>query len=328
MTQQFFSNLRLKKVIFFLFLFSLISLIQLYLIIKIVDKGDQVSIRDLIFTTFVSDLNTNKIKNILSEIEYSKFDENQKQYYLKQIDKRLQNIILSLQNELNIDKKVELLLNQFSPSFNLENVECNSTTNLVYNVNTIFTKGLGCCSDYAKVSIFLLNLLGIDAREVNNYRHTTIEYFNKQKRKWIWMDPSYRIFAYKGKNIDNKLDQFEVFTNKLNDSTFYQFASKQLLNFIPLKQIHYYRPQQYSSISYSLMNTNNNIRDKLIDFGIHKSLVDLFYLVTGINKGKLTVIPNGNSYIFYVFAQICAYITILLIITLNIFISLKINFKD
>ena len=186
---------------------------------------------------------------------------------------------------------------------------------------------MGCCSDYAKVSIFLLNLLGIDAREVNNYRHTTIEYFNKQKNKWIWIDPSFRIFAYKGKNINNKLNQFEVFTNKLNDSTFYQFANKQLLNFIPLEQIHYYRPQQYSSISYSLMNINNDLRDKLIDFGIHKSIVDLFYLVTGINKGKLTVIPNGNSYIFYVFAQISAYITILLIITLNIFISLKIISK-
>ena len=103
------------------------------MIIKTVDKGDQVSIRDLIFTIFcTSDLNTNKIKDILSEIEYSNFDENQKQFYLKQIDKKLQNFILSLQNELNIDKKVVLLLNQFSPSFNLENVECNTTANLIY----------------------------------------------------------------------------------------------------------------------------------------------------------------------------------------------------
>jgi hypothetical protein len=327
MIQQFFSNLKFKHIIHFFLIFSFISFIQFFLIIKIVDKGEQVSIRDLLFTQFVNDQNLNKIEGILSQIEYSKLNDTYRKEYLKNLDVGLLNLLKNLENYFDTDEKVEILLNKFSPSFNLENVQCNEVANLYYNVNTIFTTGRGCCSDYARAAIFLLKILDIKARQVNNYRHTSIEYFNEQKNKWIWIDPSYRIFAYKGKKLDNKINQFQIFTSKINDSKFHQFANTKLINFIHLEQIYHHKPQQYGSISYSLMNTNNDLRDKLIDYGIPKSMVNLIYLITGKNKGKLTVLPNGNSYIFYVFAQIFAYLTILFIIIFNIYVSLKIMLK-
>lgn len=326
MIQLFFSNLKLKRLVLKTLIFSFISFLQLFLLIKIIDKGDQVSIRDLLFTSFVQESDTKKINSTLSKINYVMLDEIDKDFHLAKLEEKLQELIKSIKNVRNVDRKVEILLNNFSPSFNLDDTQCNQKADLIYNINKVFTKGLGCCSDYARVSIFLLNMLNIKAREVNNYRHTSIEYYNEDKNKWVWIDPSYRIFAYRGNDIDNKLNQFEIFSSNIGENNFFQFANKNLLDFKPLNKIYHHKPQQYGSISYSLSVDNNGLRDKIVDFGIHKSLVDLVYLVTGINKGKLTIIPTGNNFIFSKIAQIFSYIFIIFIIILNLFIT-KFLFK-
>lgn len=321
MIQLFFSSPRLKKYIIGILIFSSISFLQLLLMIKIIDKGDQVSLRDLLFTSFVQENNTKNIKSALNEINYELFDEVEKNYYLAKFEKKLQDLITSIKNKKNIDTKVELLLNNFSPSFNLNGTQCFQKANLIYNVNKIYTEGLGCCSDYARVSIFLLKILNIKAREVNNYRHTSIEYYNKDKKKWIWIDPSYRIFAYKGNDKNNKLSLFEIFSANINEVNFFQFAKKNLIDFKPLNKIYHHKPQQYGSISYSLTVDNNSLRDEIIDFGISKSIVDLVYLITGINKGKLTILPTGNNFIFSKIAQFFSYLFILFIIVINLYIT-------
>ncbi|MDA9171058.1 transglutaminase domain-containing protein [Alphaproteobacteria bacterium] len=330
MTQLFFSNLKLKKLVFPTLIFSFISLLQFFLLIKIIDNGNQVSIRDLLFTTFVQENNLDKIKETLSEINYKIPNKFENDFFLASLDQKLQNLIKLIENVKDVDKKVEMLLNNFSPSFNLDIAQCNQKVDLIYNINSIFTTGLGCCSDYAKTSISLLNILGIKAREVNNYRHTSIEYYNKDK--WIWIDPSYRVFAYKGEDTNNKLSQFELFSANIGESRFYQFADINLLDFKTLNQIYHHKPSQYGSISYSLTVVNNNFRDQLIDFGIHKSLIDLVYLITGINKGKLTIVPNGNNFIFSKIAQFFSYFTILIIILTNLlitkFIIKKLNIRN
>lgn len=312
---------KFKKLLFIILIFSLISLFQFFLVIKIIDKGDQVSIRDLLFTIFVQDRDIQKINNALNKINYKVLDKVEKDFYLTKLDKKLQELLISVKKVRNIDIKVETLLNNFSPSFNIDDAQCSEKADLIYNINNIFTTGLGCCSDYARASIFLLNILNIRAREVNNYRHTSIEYYNEDKKKWIWIDPSYRIYAYSGNDTNKKLDLFEIFSSKIGESIFFQFANKNLLNFKPLIEIYHHQPQQYGSISYSLSVDNNGLRDKIIDFGIHKSLVDLVYLLTGINKGKLTIMPTGNNFIFSKIAQIFSYIFIILIILINLLIT-------
>tara|TARA_B100001093_G_C26704414_1_gene960560 strand:- start:55 stop:1050 length:996 start_codon:yes stop_codon:yes gene_type:complete len=310
-----------KKFLLIILIFSLISFLQFFLLIKIIDKGDQVSIRDLLFTSFVQDRDIQKINNALNEINYEVLGKVEKNFYLTKLDKKLQQLLISIKNVRDIDTKVEILLNNFSPSFNLNGTQCNEKTDLIYNINNIFTEGLGCCSDYARASIFLLNILNIRAREVNNYRHTSIEYYNEDKKKWIWIDPSYRIYAYSGNDRNKKLDLFEIFSSNIGESIFFQFANKNLLDFKPLIEIYHHQPQQYGSISYSLSVDNDGLRDKIIDFGIHKSLVDLVYLFTGINKGKLTIMPTGNNFIFSKIAQIFSYIFIILIILINLLIT-------
>ena len=96
---------------------------------------------------------------------------------------------------------------------------------------------------------------------------------------------------------------------------------KNLLDFKSLNKIYHHKPQQYGSISYSLTIDNNGLRDKIIDFGINKSIVDLVYLITGINKGKLTIIPTGNNFIFSKIAQFFSYLFIILIIAINLYIT-------
>ena len=189
--------------------------------VKIIDKGDQVSIRDLLFTSFMQEKETKKIKNTLNEINYELLDEVEKKFYLDKLEKKLQDLIRSIKNIKNIDVKVEMLLNNFSPSFNLDGTQCFKKVDLIYNINQVYSKGLGCCSDYARASIFLLNILNIKARKVNNYRHTSIEYYNEDRKKWIWIDPSYRIFAYRGNNKNNRLNQFEIFAANISEAKFF-----------------------------------------------------------------------------------------------------------
>ena len=112
------------------------------------------------------------------------------------------------------------------------------------------------------------------------------------------IDPSYRIFAYRGNNKNNRLNQFEIFAANISEAKFFQFAKKNLLDFKSLNKIYHHKPQQYGSISYSLTIDNNGLRDKIIYFGINKSIVELVYLITGINKGKLTIIPTETIFFF------------------------------
>ena len=50
-----FPNPRFKKYIIGILIFTSISFLQLLLMVKIIDKSDQVSIRDLLFTSFMQE---------------------------------------------------------------------------------------------------------------------------------------------------------------------------------------------------------------------------------------------------------------------------------
>lgn len=54
-------------------------------------------------------------------------------------------------------------------------------------------RGKGCCSDYSKSFLFYANYLGLPAREVSLFNHTTVEYLNRQTNEWQWLDPYNRV---------------------------------------------------------------------------------------------------------------------------------------
>ena len=57
--------------------------------------------------------------------------------------------------------------------------------------STVFEtrQGKGCCSDYSKAWMFYANLLGLPAREVSLFNHTTVEYLERATGRWHWLDP-------------------------------------------------------------------------------------------------------------------------------------------
>lgn len=69
-------------------------------------------------------------------------------------------------------------------------------------------RGLGCCSDFSKSWIFYARYLGMNVREVNTLNHTTVEFFDRQLGRWVWLDPLNRVQI--GNADGRPLSQFEI----------------------------------------------------------------------------------------------------------------------
>lgn len=55
--------------------------------------------------------------------------------------------------------------------------------------------GCGVCSDHGQAMIALSQALGMTIREVGNTRHTFNEVYWPEKKKWVFVDPQFAIFA-------------------------------------------------------------------------------------------------------------------------------------
>lgn len=69
-------------------------------------------------------------------------------------------------------------------------------------------RGIGCCSDFSKSWIFYARYLGMQVREVNTMNHTTVEFFDRQARRWVWLDPLNRVQI--GNDSGRPLSQYEI----------------------------------------------------------------------------------------------------------------------
>jgi len=74
-------------------------------------------------------------------------------------------------------------------------------------------RGLGCCSDFSKSWIFYARYLGMQVREVNTLNHTTVEFYDHQAGRWIWLDPLNRLQITDAAN--RPLSQYEIRDNSL-----------------------------------------------------------------------------------------------------------------
>lgn len=69
-------------------------------------------------------------------------------------------------------------------------------------------RGIGCCSDFSKSWIFYARYLGMQVREVNTLNHTTVEFFDRQAGRWVWLDPLNRVQI--GDDSGRPLSQYEI----------------------------------------------------------------------------------------------------------------------
>ncbi len=74
-------------------------------------------------------------------------------------------------------------------------------------------RGLGCCSDFSKSWIFYARFLGMQVREVNTLNHTTVEFYDHQVGRWVWLDPLNRLQITNAAN--QPLSQYQIRDNSL-----------------------------------------------------------------------------------------------------------------
>lgn len=74
-------------------------------------------------------------------------------------------------------------------------------------------RGLGCCSDFSKSWIFYARYLSMQVREVNTLIHTTVEFYDHQNGRWVWLDPLNRLQITDAAN--RPLSQYQIRENSL-----------------------------------------------------------------------------------------------------------------
>lgn len=67
----------------------------------------------------------------------------------------------------------------------------------------------GCCSDFTAGFIALAELQGIEARQVVNSEHSFVEVYDRDRGKWVFLDPQFGLLAFQD---DGPLSAWELRT--------------------------------------------------------------------------------------------------------------------
>jgi len=156
--------------------------------------------------------------------------------------------------------------------------------------------GQGCCSDFSKAWLFYANYLGLRAREVNNIGHTTVEYFDRQRGKWVWLDPFNKVkFVDEG---EVPLSQREIRAMSLFDVAQVRRLPGSHADFDPRGYVGY-QPREYAVVSWRRGVNFLEVEAwdaRLRDWGLPKSLRQLVLLSTGIQPGWLVLATDPMAF--------------------------------
>ena len=309
--------------IFLIITFISISLVQAYSLTHLIDNGSQVVLRDLLFTKIYTEHELDELHKALEKINYSNYTNDDFHSIYKELPEDLKSDIeFSMNSFSNINDKVLSIINTFSPSFDREQCLINDLLN---TTKKIYNSGEGCCSDYAKSAITILAIMGIKAREVNNNRHTSIEYFNPDTNSWIWIDPSYRLYAVNHNGA--KLSAEAIFFSRYDNINYIEFGSDSLIGYSPFKENRFHKPNQNNALFYSLESLDPPLREKLITSGINPAITDLIFHLTNLRQGKLALMPYGFQSIIFTFSKYLAFLLIIIGLLFNTLISFFISVK-
>lgn len=159
-------------------------------------------------------------------------------------------------------------------------------------------RGKGCCSDYSKSFLFYANYLGLQAREVSLFNHTTVEYLNRANGQWQWLDPFNRVEITDAAGHALSLYQirqtsaFEALTYKKLASAAGAFDAGKYAG---------YAPAQMSTI---LWRRGTNFLEveawdrKMQGWGLSKSMRQAVMLTSGVQPHWLMVTTHADTFYY------------------------------
>ncbi len=156
--------------------------------------------------------------------------------------------------------------------------------------------GQGCCSDFSKAWLFYANYLGLKAREVNNLNHTTVEYWDRQRGKWKWLDPFMKMEMTNAQGIP--LNHTEIRATSLVEFVRFVRLPSMNANFEPQSYAGY-QPSQYAAISWRRGVNFLQVEawdSRLRSLGLPKSLRQLLMLTAGVQPGWLVLTTNSLAF--------------------------------
>ncbi len=159
-------------------------------------------------------------------------------------------------------------------------------------------RGKGCCSDYSKAWLFYANLLGMRAREVSTFNHTTVEYLNRATGQWQWLDPfnQTEFRDIKGRvlsilEVRNSRYDEELLVNRPFESDFFFDANGYLGYSRAQMGVVFWR----RGVNFLELET---LDAQLRHWGLPKSVRQFLALVAGVQPRWLMVVTEAD-YFYY-----------------------------
>lgn len=309
-----------NKKIILISLFLILNLLILILFTTLQNKH-QIYLRNLMFSQIVTDLDISNQER-LNLIIQENFKTDKKESFFSYLDQEAISQLITLKNLYkgdSLDNFIAInILNYLgkNPSGKICGVP--SLGKVVFDVE----KGIGCCSDYSKAWIFYSIYLGLEVREVNSLNHTTVEYYDKKSKKWIWIDP------YNRSQITNNnllINQFEARQMTL-------FEKAEILkigdggNQVDLENYSGYSPSQLSVLMWRKGTNFIEVEewDKVLRiFKLPKSARQLILLITDVSPGWLMLTNDAiGSYLRILKASI--YLLMATYFLVNLYLIYKI----
>lgn len=163
--------------------------------------------------------------------------------------------------------------------------------------------GGGCCSDIVKTYLVLAGRLEFSAREVHIPGHTSAEYWDKNQRRWVWIDPFIGYQAISEGQFLSHLDVYKRFLSGL--SVQFRLIDSPLNRQIrPVSNYPGYRPINYQAIFYTQIESFDRVAifsDFLAGARLPKVLHELVLYLT--IKPSLLMTSSGFNFFTIMMAR-------------------------
>lgn len=310
----------MKKINIYIFIVIVLNSMCLFIAVNIKNKH-QIYLRNLIFSEIIADsliLNEKQLNTYLDKKVKTENKENLLPYLDQTAVKEL-NFLKNQYKGNDSDSFLAISILQYlgeNPTGKICGVA--SLGNVVFDVE----KGIGCCSDYSKAWMFYALYLGLKVREVNSLNHTTVEFYDSNLKKWVWLDPFNRAqFSMNNEMIN----QYEARKATLFDKV-------TIINLNKHKQdtdLENYDGYNTSQLSLLLWRNGTNFNEiekwdtKLRELKIPKPIRQLIVLTTGVSSGWI-MLANDALASYLRILKLAVYSIMIIYFLVNLFLIYKI----
>jgi len=312
----------MKKINIYLLLIILLNSIVLLVVINIKNKH-QIYLRNLMFSEIIADSTISNERELDTIIDQKLKTEN-KENLLSYLDQTAVKELSLLKNQYkgtDADRFLAISILQYLGE-NPTGKICGgpSLGKVVFDVE----KGMGCCSDYSKAWMFYALYFSLEVREVNSLNHTTVEFYDKNLKKWVWLDPFNRA-QFSMNNV--LLNQYEARKATLFDKVTIINLNKEKLD-VDLENYEGYNTSQLSLLLWRKGNNFIEVEDwdtKLRNLKIPKPIRQFIFLTTGVSPGWI-MLANDALASYMRILKLAIYLLITTYFLVNLFLISKIYF--